>query len=190
MRMTTADDVLERHFAGLSPEELDTRLSTVPQPGTAPLGEDARAHLTAHGGPEVAAAWADIDSSVLHRERTVVAAQSLSEMLRDSADMDEAAELLGVSRSRISHRIAAGTLVGFTLGHRRRIPRWQIAANGSVLPGLGDIVAAIPSGVHPVALQSFMTTDQPEFDGLSPVAYLQSGGSPRVIAGWVADLGR
>lgn len=62
------------------------------------------------------------------------------------------------------------------------------------LPGLERVVAAVPDGVTPVALEGFMLTEQDELviNGRrpeSPLRWLTAGRNPDVVAALVADLG-
>lgn len=103
--------------------------------------------------------------------------------------IEQAASMIGVDRSRISHRLSAGQLYALTIGGRRRIPTWQLY-NGRELPGLGAVVAAIAPGMHPASVEGVMTTPQDELDGRTPVEHLASGGNAAKVADLIADLGR
>jgi excisionase family DNA binding protein len=101
----------------------------------------------------------------------------------------QAAELLGVDRSRVSHRLAQGTLWAFAMGRVRRIPCWQFTAEDLLLPGLPVVVAAIPDGLSPVILEAFMRAPLAELGGIPPIEYLTTGGNPALVAEFVAALG-
>lgn len=179
-------DVLERHFDGLTAEEVDAELALVPQSGATPVAAASAAYLADHGGP-------DLDGKPevrgdVHRRRTVAAARTLSEVLESTLTLDQAAEKLGISRSRLSHRLGEGTMWAVTISGRRRLPRWQVTPDGALLPGLAAIVEVIPTALHPLAVEAFMTTPRPDFDDLSPVDWLVSGGDPAPVVDWLAGM--
>lgn len=186
-------DVLERHFEGLTAEEVDAELAAVPSRGATPTSATAAAYLAEHAGP-------DLDGGTgpgsVRQRRTLTAARTLAEVLRSAMTLDEAAKVLGVSRSRVSHRISDGALWAFTVQGRRYLSRWQFASDGDgggryrAIPGLPTVVPEIPRSVHPVALDAFMTVARDAFDGRSAVEWLVSGGDPTVVADWLAGMAR
>lgn len=181
-------NVLERHFDGLSADEVDAELTAIPSLGTTPVSESARGYLVEHGGPDLGGETGTPND--IHRRRALTAARTLSETVRSALTIDQASKALGISKSRVSHRLADGTLWAFTVQGRRYLPRWQFTSDGRTVPGLPVITAAIPTNLHPLALDSFMTTPRPDFDRRSPFEWLISGGDPRVIADWLTAMGR
>lgn len=177
--------VLERHFDGLSAEEVDRELAGVPARGATPASAAAASYLADHGGP-------DLDEGAergdVHRRRVLTAARTLAELVGSALTLDQTAELLGVSRSRISHRLAEGSLWAFTVQGRRYVPRWQLTDDGHPLPGLALVVSAVPGHLHPLALETFMTTAREDFDQQTPAGWLASGGDPAVVADWLAGM--
>lgn len=182
-------EVLERHFDGMAPDEVDAELAAIPASGATPTAAGPTAYLTEYGGPDLERDVDEREPRDLHQRRALTAARTLSDTVRSALTLDQAANLLQVSRSRLSHRISAGTLWAFTVQGRRWLPRWQFTADGHTLPGLPQIVAAIPDSLHPLAVESFMTTRRQDFDDRSPVEWLTSGGAPAVIADWLIGMG-
>jgi hypothetical protein len=183
----TGWDVLERHFDGLSADQVDAELARVPARGAAPTAAGPAAYLTEHAGPDLDA---DADPGDVHQRRAVTAARTLAETIDSAVSLDQAAQLLTISRSRLSHRVAAGNLWSFTVQGRRYLPRWQFTADGRTLPGLTQIIPAIPNDLHPLAIEAFMTTANPDFDNQSPAEWLATGGAPVPVADWLAGMGR
>lgn len=187
------DDVLERHGVDLSSaeviEELDAALTSVASVGAAPLSKAEVAFLRANAGPHAAEVLDGWDPAVERRHRARATVARVAQAAAASMSIAEAALLLGVDRSRISHRLSQGTLWAFTMGRTRRIPRWQFSADGGLLPGLASVVAAIPEGITPQTIEAFMRAPLPELDGDAPVDYLAAGGNPRPVADFVAALG-
>lgn len=193
--MTTAQDVLERHFPGLTPDEVDAELSRTPAAGATPISATSLEFLAEHGGDEARVAIAHYDPARVAHTQTVTAALDLEELLRSSLTIDDAANALGVSRSRISHRLKAQTIYAFTVQGRRYLPRWQFrtptrGGNAELIPGLAQVVPAIPRDLHPLALGNFMTTPLIDLDDKSPVEHLCSLGGVELVTDWLTSLGR
>jgi hypothetical protein len=186
------DEVLARHHVGLTGEEfvaqLDVELSKVAHSAAVPLSAVEREFLQEHGGPSAAEALAE-DPDATAQAASQAAAHQVTELVQGSLSIAEAALLLRVDRSRVSQRLSHGSLWGFGLGRSRRLPRWQFTADGDLLPGLEIVIDAIPAGLAPFAVAGFMSTPQPELGDAAPVAYLASGGDPRLVADSLAGLG-
>ena len=196
MPMSTSvslDEVLSRHDTGLTAaeviEEFDAALTAAEVVAT-PLTHAEVAFLRKHGGPGIGESLDSWDPAVERRERGHAAARRVAEALAESLSVSEAAAQLDVDPSRISHRIRRGTLWSFTMGRRRRIPRWQIMPEGRLLPGLSVIVPAIPTGIDPRAVHALLTTEQDELGDQTSLSYLAAGGEPSIVADLLADLGR
>lgn len=193
--MTTAQDVFARHFPGLSPAEVDAELSRTPAAGATPISATAADFLAEHGGEEAAVALTTYDEAGVQQDRTLAAGRTLEALLAASLTIEEAATSLGLSRSRISHRLRGQSLYAFTIQSRKYLPRWQFRegsgeAVSDVIPGLAHIVPAIPRDMHPLALEAIMTEPLKDLGNRSPVDYLCSYGGAEVVADWLASLGR
>jgi hypothetical protein len=182
----TLEEFLDRHHIDRSAEdflaELDEVYSDAERWG-GPLSAGEAAFLREHSGADAASALASAEeeSARLNVMRT-------ANLCFHTAGIAEVALALGVDRSRVSHRIADGSLWAFHQGRSPRIPSWQIA-DGRVLPGLGIIIRAIPRGITPPALEAFMTAVDPDL-GDTPINYLLQGGDPGPVAELVAALGQ
>lgn len=194
--MTTAQDVFARHFPGLSPEEVDAVLSRTPAAGATPISAGAVDFLAEHGGEEARVAIEKYDDAGVQRDRTVTAAQTLEELLASSWSLELAAGMIGISRSRVSHRISSQTLYAFTLQGRRYVPQWQFVAapkgerSVEPIPGLARIVPLIPRDLHPLAVQAFMETPLEDLEGQSPITFLVSHGPVEAVEQLLVALGR
>lgn len=192
---TTAQDVFARHFPGLSPEEVDAELSRTPSAGATPISAAAVHFLAEHGGEEATAALEKYNEAEVQQDRAIAAARTLEELLASSLTIEEAATSLGLSRSRISHRLRGQSLYAFTIQGRRYLPRWQFCDGpggvaSDAIPGLAQIVAQIPRDMHPLALEVFMTAPVEDLGNMSPVDYLCSYGVVEVVAAQLVGLGR
>lgn len=108
-------------------------------------------------------------------------------LLASSVTPAEVADALGVDASRVRHRLADGALLALPApGRRRLLPRFQLADDLTPLPGLAVVLAALPDDLHPLEVEGFFTTPQPELvlrrRAVSPRAFLLGGGDPAVVA--------
>lgn len=191
---TSAQDVFARHFPGLTPDEVDAELSRTPAAGAAPISSGAMRYLAEHGGEEARAALDRFDEATVRRDRAIAAAQTLEELVTSSLTIETVASSLGVSRSRISHRLRDQSLYAFSIQGRRYLPRWQFrqgpeGAVTEVIPGLAQVVPAIPRDLHPLALLAFMTQPLGELGGQSPVDHLCSYGGVQMVVDMLVALG-
>lgn len=113
--------------------------------------------------------------------------------LLDSSVVGDAAmaKLLRVDKSRVSQRVADGSLYAFTAGDERCFPRWQLA-KGKPLTGLKTVLRSIDPALHPLSVDHWFTTAHVdlEIDGkaVSPAFWLTTGGEPLVAADLAGDL--
>ena len=191
--MADLDGVLTRHGVSLSSADvvagLDAAFAEVAHAGAAPLSASEVEFLRAYGGEHAVDVLDHWDPAAADLARNRAALGRVAETAQASLSIAETALLLGVDRSRISHRLAQGSLWAFSVGRSRRIPRWQFTADGRLLPGLAVVIAGIPDGLSPHSVEASLTTPQPELDGRTPTAHLAAGGDPRPVAGLLADLG-
>jgi hypothetical protein len=116
---------------------------------------------------------------------------ALHAVLRDTAlTVAGAAERIGVDASRIRHRLAGGQLVGWKDRGGWRLPVWQFT-DDDVLPGLAEVLGAVPPDQPALVVAAFMTTPQRDLADppVAPREWLLAGGSPAAVARLVAVLG-
>ncbi|NLU84334.1 helix-turn-helix domain-containing protein [Rhodococcus sp. HNM0569] len=184
------DALLAKHHVDLTARELlrelDAALTEVPPASdTLSAGEIEFLRTTAgEGVGEVLDQWSPAAEV---RARAVEAARQTTAALADSLGTKEAAELLGIDRSAVSRRLTARALWSFDLHGHRRIPRWQFVGD-DVLPGLGTVVAAIPSTAGPVPVAALMHTPQPDLGGRTPLEHLATGADPTPVAALLSSL--
>jgi hypothetical protein len=188
--VTTVLAVLHEHDLATSESQVAAELrilldaSPVAATFTLTSGEDD--FLAEHGGIPAASKRKLESLDARSAARAVLeAAESLSRA--------QAAELLNVDESRISHRVRDGSLYSYPgASGRRRYPNWQFPGS-KALPHLADVLARVPHGTHPVTLRTFMMTPD---DALllderlvSPVEWLAAGGPAAPVAALAATLG-
>lgn len=195
--MTGVEDRLERILRshGVDGVSGDTVLHAIDValaggPGRyAPLTAAEEEFLRSAGGEAAAAALDARDPARDGATAAADAARRVSLLIAGSLSVAEAADRLGVDRSRISRRCSSGRLSCFTIDGLVRIPGWQLIGD-QPLPGLEQIVPAIPAETTPLMIEAVMTTSQEETGGRTPVDFLAEGGTPRVVAEMIADLAR
>lgn len=116
-------------------------------------------------------------------------------ILASSLTVREVASLLGVSEGRIRQKISAGSLYAVRVqGGERRLPRFQFSERGAIA-GMEEVMREVSEGVHPVALQNFFLSPNPDLHldaeeeiPITPRDWLLSGGSPEAVAVLARDL--
>jgi hypothetical protein len=136
-----------------------------------------------------------MDLSPLREDEPDSRARAVAEqaVLHDSAlTVSEAADTIGVDTSRIRHRLLARRLMGWKDRGGWRLPAWQFTESG-VLPGLDQVLAALPGDQPALVVAAFMTTPQEDLMArarpITPCEWLQAGGDPQRVARLAAMLG-
>jgi excisionase family DNA binding protein len=154
---------------------LERRLSLQPDPAAVSLTSAEETFWTRHAGVPLGG---PAESPL---ERATDATMSVIGEASRSLTIDQAARLLDVHRSRVSHRLRDHQLYSFHLGSQRRLPRWQFTSSGAALPGLETVLDALPADLHPAVVEGFFTTPDPDLDDASPAQWLASGGDPQRV---------
>jgi len=163
-------------------------LQSRPRPGAAALSAAEREVLSRWAGLEVPAEEpGDAGRASVDQPTANLAAQ-----FRDSLSAAEAGTLLGISASRVRHRVGEGALYAFKAGKQLRLPRWQFHQGGT-LPGLPKVLAALEPTLHPLEVAGFMTATDDNLriaeEPVTPRTWLIGGGDPAVVAHLVALVG-
>jgi len=121
------------------------------------------------------------------RDPIALAAAEFAVLVQASLTVPAVARLLGVDPSRVRQRLKKErTLYGFRWEGDWRIPTFQFE-EGRFLPHLGEVVAAIPEGLHPLAVYRWFTSPAPDLHDdhldrdLSPREWLLIGHSPEEV---------
>jgi hypothetical protein len=99
-------------------------------------------------------------------------------LLETSYTTTEAAKHLKVDVSRVRQRLREGTLFGIEYEGERRLPRFQFERR-QVLPGLRDVMLALPVGLNPLDIAQWFLAPNPDLEAgeenLSPREWLLRG---------------
>lgn len=109
-------------------------------------------------------------------------------MLSLSLTEGEVQKMLGVGASRVRQRVAEGSLYAVSVGRERRFPAFQFDGR-SVVSGMGEVLAAIPADLHPIEVESWLSSPNPDLEVQSGDGYAAGVLSPRewLISGGPAD---
>ncbi|ERG64477.1 MULTISPECIES: hypothetical protein [Agrococcus] len=168
--------VLQRRDVALDPREfVDILLEASADPEPLTAGE--RSFLMQHAGVEEA----KLSDRSLRRAAAVVGVSTSMAQARagDAAiTTAEAAALTGIAPSNIRRLIAGGRLLTFGLSKSgsHLLPRWQFT-EGGVVPGIREVVRALPVDYHPLDIATFMQAPVVELGGRAPAEWLSGGGS-------------
>lgn len=105
----------------------------------------------------------------------------------------ETARRLGVDISQVSQLLASRKLYGLQVRGAWRIPAFQFEGE-RLLPGLDEVVPALPRDLHPVGVYHWFTEPNPDLSSeeeehqMSPREWLLAGYPPRVVAELATDL--
>lgn len=194
VRMTTIEAVLRRNGIDIPETVIAEQLDALLQSGEPRSGVDLSAaderFLAAHSG--VQEATPEQLRALRARSVAWVAAEAGRTFTRR-----QVAELLGVDASRVSHQVAQGRLFAYPAGNRPAFPDWQFRSADESGPGglphLAAVIAAFPTGSHPVTVRSFMTTADDDLivggRPVSPREWLVSGGDPSTVVDLARTLG-
>jgi hypothetical protein len=143
----------------------------------------------------------DFDTSRLRVEEEAPLTQTALEfagLLQASLSVEQAAGLLRVNASRIRQRLGGEhrSLYGIKQGKTWRVPKFQFVGR-HLVPGMGQVLAALPRDLHPVAIQRWFTTphsdlrsdaDADEERTVAPIDWLKAGHSPDTIVDLAREL--
>lgn len=109
----------------------------------------------------------------------------------------EVREMLGVGASRVRQRVADGSLYAIDVGRERRFPAFQFYGR-TLVPGIGEVLKALPDDLHPLEVEDWLTNPDPDLtmdgsdgetsEALSPREWLISGGSVDALLPTAKDL--
>ena len=110
-------------------------------------------------------------------------------IVESSLTTRQAAQRLHAAESRVRQMIARRTLYGILLDNRRHIPLFQFEKAGPLVANITQVNPALSPDLHPVEVYDWYTRSDPDLflgddvdAGVSPLAWLRSGGPPNRLA--------
>lgn len=172
-------ELSEREFIDLlRPVVLDARA-----PSRAPLSGSAADYLSRNGG-----VTPDPGSVARVGLRTT---QDWVRIVSTSHTPAQVARMLGRDPSRVRHLIADSGLYAIAVGRNRLLPQWQFE-DGRPLPGLREVLAALPATLHPLEVEGWMTSPSAELElretPVPPRVWLAAGGDVQAAVALARDL--
>jgi hypothetical protein len=92
----------------------------------------------------------------------------------------ETAAALGLSVAEVESFIQTGTLVSFTWDEEELIPRWQISADGKILPGIAELSRVF--GNNTLSMSTWVLSSNPQLKGDVPRDHLENSDLASVLA--------
>jgi hypothetical protein len=150
--------------------------------------------------------WTQAEVDVLAAEGVDITEQQLDDhdvigtgyrryldILASGLSVAEVAARLDVTGSRVRQLLGQHRLYGIRpRGRAWVIPLWQFAGDSQLVPGIEVVNQAIPEDCHPLTVNGFFHTGQPELGTgdrlLSPLEWLRQGGSPAPVLALARDL--
>ncbi|PRZ42521.1 hypothetical protein CLV47_105143 [Antricoccus suffuscus] len=178
-------DITESELA----EALDRVLGATTAVGrirTAPtLSAGEQSILDAHGGIVPAS-----DEAIRSGEHDVIARLALVDAR--TLTTEQVAKRLKTDPSRVRHRLRARSLYALpSTGRTRRFPIWQFT-DGGVVPGLREVLAALPEDMHPFEVEDFFSSRSSELvlngEELSPLLWLHANGDPARVVTYAMSM--
>jgi hypothetical protein len=120
-------------------------------------------------------------------------AGAYARMCAQALTTKEAAALLQVQPSRIRQRLGERTLFGLEKEDHWVLPRFQFD-NDRIVPGIGKVLQVLDETLHPITVERFFVTPQPELYAeevdrdLTPREWLQAGYDPALVVRLARDL--
>jgi len=108
-------------------------------------------------------------------------------LLETSYSTSQAARYLKVDASRVRQRLRENSLFGIDYDGEKRLPRFQFE-RAQVIPGLREVLAALPEGLNPLDLAEWFLSPNPDLEidaqetPLSPREWLLKGQPVNAVA--------
>jgi len=110
------------------------------------------------------------------------------DILASGLSVAEVAARLDVTGSRVRQLLGQRRLYGIRpRGRSWVIALWQFYGDG-LLPGIELVNRGIPEDCHPLAVDGFFRTEQPELGDITPLEWLRQGGDPTTVLALARDL--
>lgn len=171
---------IDLHGFSISTNDVLAILADAAEP-SAPVTLQEKEFLTTYAG----LAEEDLTPQALlavDAELAVNRAVAARDVQNTSFSTQEVAKMLSMAPANVRRAVADGALysVKTSPGGHHWFPRWQFL-HGRMLPGLREVIRALPRNYHPVEVEAFMAAESDELRGMSPVTWLAGGGDVSAV---------
>lgn len=174
------DKLIREHGINFSAKQVRALLAEVAEPA-APTTQGQHAFLTTYAG----LSEADLTEEALKAANGKIQSSRIAadqDVQAESLSTQDVAHLLNIVPPNVRRLAGAGALYSVKLppNGRHSFPLWQFA-HERPLPGLRDVVSALPENYHPLEVGEFMTEPLEGLRGMSPAQWLAEGGDPEPV---------
>jgi hypothetical protein len=188
---------LERRHIEVDPDELARAVEDAlaaaggvpPYPKPAETLAPEQLELLAQGGFELEGPDLGLEDPVLR------GALEYAALRATGLTTKEAAERLRVNDSRVRQRLAERALYGLKVDDEWRLPIFQFAEEGGLVPNIERVLPRLPESLAAIAVFHWFTTPNPDLSGpeahdepVSPLTWLKLGLDAETVADLAAQL--
>ena len=176
------------HAHGLkveAPEQLNAALKTAIGELELAVHGPSRDELTRAEIAMLERAGVDLDEHPEQSDPMLDYAKEFAAILATSLTPSVVAETLSVTPVRVRQMIRERTLYAIRIEGRWHVPLFQLA-DDALVPNIGQVNQAIAE-LDPVSVQRWMTTPDPDLEGLTPLNWLKAGRDRGAVLSVVPD---
>ena len=156
-----------------APERLNAALKTAIGELEAAVHGPSRSELTQAEIAMLERAGVDLDEHSDQADPMLDYVKEFAAILATSLTPTVVAETLGVTPVRVRQMIREQSLYAIRIEGRWHVPLFQLA-NEKLVPNIGQVNQAIAE-LDPVSAQRWITTSDPDLEGLTPLEWLKAG---------------
>lgn len=182
-----ADYFTARGLQSTAPEGLNASLRLVLDAMPTLLYGEPTEELTAEEQAVLKEGGIDLNT-VIDKDPLAETAVKFAAIIGSSLPIKEVAKRLNKGESHVRQMIARRTLYSILLENRRYIPIFQFRKDGSLIPQISKVNAALRADLHPVEIFEWLTEPDPDLyinsgidQSVSPIAWLSGAQDYRVV---------
>ena len=156
-----------------APEELNAALKIAIDQLEAAVHGPSRSELTRAETAMLERAGVDLDEHPDQTDPMLDYANEFAAILATSLTPSVVAQTLGVTPVRVRQMIRDRSLYAIRIEGRWHLPLYQLTSD-ALVPNIGRINQAIAE-LDPVSVQRWITTSDPDLEGLTPLNWLKAG---------------
>ena len=176
-----------RGLQSTAPEDLNAALRLVLDTMPTLLYGEPVDELTAEEQAVLKEGGIDLDT-IIDKDPLAETAVKFAAIIESSLSIKEVAKHLNKGESHVRQMIARRALYSILLENRRYIPLFQFKKDGSLIPQITKVNAALRADLHPVEVFEWFTELEPDLyinndidQTVSPIAWLSSAQDYRAV---------